>query len=234
MKSLRHFHPTAVCVYMGCVLLPVTFGINPVTAGIGLAAGMLLWLLLDEGRGRRSVLFYVGLPILSGVINPIFNHNGVTVLFFLNGNPVTGEAVLNGTVLGLVISAALLWARCFTAVMDTDRLLCVTGVLSPRLSLVLSIVMVYSYNRSMYRRYETEMQNVLNFVTAQIDIREDAIEHIVGQMERERGLDRAAAIACINRELGGKWAFGVVVFQCVVAWVCAFLVYSIGMLLGFA
>ena len=43
-----------------------------------------------------------------------------------------------------------------------------------------------------------------------------------------------AAISCINRELGGKWAAGIVVFQCAVAWVCAFIVYSIGMLLGFA
>ncbi len=30
-----------------------------------------------------------------------------------------------------------------------------------------------------------------------------------------------AAVASIRRELGGKWAFGVVVWQCVVAWCCA-------------
>ena len=30
-----------------------------------------------------------------------------------------------------------------------------------------------------------------------------------------------AAVASIKRELGGKWAFGVVVWQCVVAWCCA-------------
>ncbi len=32
-----------------------------------------------------------------------------------------------------------------------------------------------------------------------------------------------AAIASIRRELGGRWAFGVVVWQCVVAWGCAFI-----------
>ena len=36
-----------------------------------------------------------------------------------------------------------------------------------------------------------------------------------------------AAIASIRRELGGKWAFGVVVFQCVIAWVCALAAYLI-------
>mgnify|MGYP004517119173 CR=1 FL=1 len=37
-----------------------------------------------------------------------------------------------------------------------------------------------------------------------------------------------AAIASIKRELGGKWALGVVIIQCVIAWIAAFLVYLIG------
>ena len=41
-----------------------------------------------------------------------------------------------------------------------------------------------------------------------------------------------AAIASIKRELGGRWALGVVVFQCVVAWICALIVRLIGMLIG--
>ena len=34
-----------------------------------------------------------------------------------------------------------------------------------------------------------------------------------------------AAIASIRRELGQKWAIGVVIMQCAIAWICAFLVY---------
>ena len=40
-----------------------------------------------------------------------------------------------------------------------------------------------------------------------------------------------AAIAAIKRELGGKWAAGVVVMQCVVAWIAAFIVYQVGMII---
>ncbi|MDO4807846.1 MAG: ferrous iron transport protein B [Coriobacteriales bacterium] len=43
-----------------------------------------------------------------------------------------------------------------------------------------------------------------------------------------------AAIASIRRELGGGWATSVVVWQCIVAWVVAFAVRLIGMLLGLA
>ena len=42
-----------------------------------------------------------------------------------------------------------------------------------------------------------------------------------------------AAIASIRRELGGKWAAGVVLGQCGIAWLAAFAVRGIGMLLGF-
>ncbi len=38
-----------------------------------------------------------------------------------------------------------------------------------------------------------------------------------------------AAIASIKRELGVKWAVGVVVWQCVIAWIAAFIVHLIGM-----
>ena len=40
-----------------------------------------------------------------------------------------------------------------------------------------------------------------------------------------------AAIASIKRELGGKWAAGVVIGQCVIAWVAAFVVYLVGSIL---
>ncbi|MGN8632212.1 ferrous iron transport protein B [Blautia sp. HCP3S3_G3] len=43
-----------------------------------------------------------------------------------------------------------------------------------------------------------------------------------------------AAIASVKRELGGKWAIGVAVGQCVVAWICAWVVHIIGLLLGMA
>ena len=43
-----------------------------------------------------------------------------------------------------------------------------------------------------------------------------------------------AAVASIKRELGGKWAFGVVLWQCAVAWVAALIVRIIGLMLGVA
>jgi len=42
-----------------------------------------------------------------------------------------------------------------------------------------------------------------------------------------------AAVASIKQELGSKWAVAVVILQCAIAWICAFIVRMIGLLLGF-
>ena len=36
-----------------------------------------------------------------------------------------------------------------------------------------------------------------------------------------------AAISAIRRELGGKWALFVVIFQCLLAWIVAFVAFSL-------
>ena len=41
-----------------------------------------------------------------------------------------------------------------------------------------------------------------------------------------------AAISCVRRELGGKWAIGIVVFQCGIAWIAALAVRLIGLAIG--
>ena len=43
-----------------------------------------------------------------------------------------------------------------------------------------------------------------------------------------------AAVASIKRELGGRWAAAVVLWQCVVAWLAALIVRLVGLLLGLA
>ncbi len=41
-----------------------------------------------------------------------------------------------------------------------------------------------------------------------------------------------AAVASVKRELGAKWAFAVVIWQCVIAWLAALLIHLIGLMTG--
>ena len=40
-----------------------------------------------------------------------------------------------------------------------------------------------------------------------------------------------AAVASVRRELGGRWAGAMVLFQCLVAWIVAFLAYRVALLI---
>ncbi|MBR6007316.1 MAG: hypothetical protein IK064_06760, partial [Clostridia bacterium] len=41
-----------------------------------------------------------------------------------------------------------------------------------------------------------------------------------------------ASIAAIRREMGRKWALGVVLWQCGIAWIAALLVRTVGLIFG--
>ena len=50
-----------------------------------------------------------------------------------------------------------------------------------------------------------------------------AKESVVSTLEILFGSDVAGAVAAIRREMGAKWAAGVVLWQCLLAWICAVL-----------
>ena len=55
-------------------------------------------------------------------------------------------------------------------------------------------------------------------------------ERLVGEPAKRQAVTNAErTISSIKRELGTKWAVGIVLFQCAVAWVVAFVVHLIGM-----
>ena len=55
-------------------------------------------------------------------------------------------------------------------------------------------------------------------------------ERLVGEPAKRQAVTNAErTISSIKRELGAKWAVGIVLFQCAVAWVVALIVHLIGL-----
>lgn len=75
-------------------------------------------------------------------LNALFNHAGVTMLFYLpNGNPVTREALCYGAAAAAMFAAVILWFQCCNAVMTADKYLYVFGGVLPSVSLLLSMAL---------------------------------------------------------------------------------------------
>ena len=119
------------------------FSMNPVIQIISLTGALSFFFLRNIGKktGMHISLFLIALLVI--VVNPLFQHNGATVLFVLNSNPVTAEACFYGLISALMLLATLYWFRSFSELMTSDKILYLFGRISPKLALLLSMAMRY-------------------------------------------------------------------------------------------
>ena len=144
MRFFERYHPAALLAYFAAVLLIAMFTGSPLTVALALAGGLCFAATMTTAKEKLADLtFYLPLVLLVTVTNPLFSHNGVTPLFFLNGRAVTLEAILYGAGLGVTLWAVLLWCRCWSRIMTSEKLLYLFGRVIPKLSLVLSMALRY-------------------------------------------------------------------------------------------
>lgn len=141
MRSFSEYNPIVITVWFFCVTGIAMFSSYPLIIAISLIGGVLFFILRNGlSHGRVHIFFWILFVILA-LANPLISHNGQTVLFVMNHNPVTLEATLYGLNSAAMIVGVLYWFRSFTQVMTSEKLLYITGALSPKLSLVLSMAL---------------------------------------------------------------------------------------------
>lgn len=144
MRALDNRHPAPLAALFFALLLFTVFCPHPGVTGISLlGAGAFLLTRLSLKEWGKGGVFSLCLWGLITLVNPLFVHNGVTPLFFLNGNPVTKEALLAGADMGATLIAALWWCRALSAVMTGDKWVILLTPLGGRLSLTLSVALRY-------------------------------------------------------------------------------------------
>lgn len=136
------FHPVILLLYFCGVLFFGMFTLHPAVLGITFISEFFYSVLLNGTRALKFNLFCM-LPVTAAValLNPLFNHAGVTIIFYLNGNPVTWEAVTAGMVYALAFIAVIITFSCFNRIMTSDRLMYLFGGLIPILSLIFSMTL---------------------------------------------------------------------------------------------
>ncbi len=139
--GFKDYHPLTLFIYILLMLLVCMFVTHPIILLTALLGAVLFYVTLPYKGGSGGLWFYVILFFLITLTNPLFSHRGVTPLFFLNGNPITLEALAYGAGMGLSILAVLLWCRCFCVIMKSEQLLYLLGKPFPKLSLILSIAL---------------------------------------------------------------------------------------------
>ena len=143
MRGFRELEPVVITIYYVCVIGTAMFIMHPVIIILSLLGAVAMFLTFDRKRKAGLHVSFFLLFMILAVINPIWYHNGVTVLFVVNDSPITLEALLYGIFAAAMIIAVLYRFRTFTMIMTADKLMHVFGKLSPKVSLILTMALRY-------------------------------------------------------------------------------------------
>ena len=95
MKFFDKLHPAAAFIYFVVVVTLTMFTSNPLVVGASFVFGVAFCCFYFSARDMcGSLLLALPMMIVIALVNPLFVHKGDTILFFLNDNPVTKEAIL--------------------------------------------------------------------------------------------------------------------------------------------
>lgn len=143
MKKIDRLNPIVLFLYFMLFFALTAFGTDVIIMLISLFCSILLYILKSRGENQKRHLFIFVLFIVSALINPVFNHRGVTALLVVNDNPITLEALLYGIFMAGTFSAVIYLFSAFSIVMTSEKLIYVFGAVSPKSALILSMALRY-------------------------------------------------------------------------------------------
>ena len=137
------YHPLVNFLFFAEVLGFSMFLLHPVCLAVSLFGAAAYDLYLG---GRKALSFclkgVLPMMVLAAVLNPLFNHEGATILTYLpSGNPLTLESLVYGLAAAGMLASVVLWFACFSAVITSDKFVYLFGRIIPALSLVLSMAL---------------------------------------------------------------------------------------------
>lgn len=134
-------HPLLNFVYFAVIIGVTMFSNHP---AILLSSFITAWFysVLLKGKKATRFNFMVLLPVIliTVLLNALNVHNGVTVLFYLNGNRITLEAIIFGFVQGIMLSSVIIWFTCFSAIVTEDKFIYLFGRIAPVIALTISMI----------------------------------------------------------------------------------------------
>ncbi len=139
--AFSQYHPlTNFLFFVGAIGFCVVFQ-HPAYLAVGIGGAAVYYLLLHGRVGLHRLMGMLPVFLVVSGLNPLFNHYGSRALFTVFGKPYTLEALYYGMALGAMFVGMLLWFGCYSAVLTSDKFVCLFGSLIPSLSLLLVMIL---------------------------------------------------------------------------------------------
>lgn len=135
------YHPLVNLLYFALTVGITMFSLSPWFLAVTFVFSWSYLYLLKGAAGiKLNLTMSIVLMILMVVINMFFNNNGETVLFYINTNRITMEAICFGAASGVMLVSAIVWLACFNVIMTADKVIYLFGKAAPVLGLTLSMI----------------------------------------------------------------------------------------------
>lgn len=138
MREFSTFHPFTLFAYFLSVLCIGMSILQPIMVFLLLFISILFYQEVFH-KIKRQLKFLILSFLVIAISNPIFVHQGVSILFYFQGNPITFEAIAYGAAFGATLCA--IWNICasFQVLMSSDQWIYLFGRFLPSLGLVISM-----------------------------------------------------------------------------------------------
>ncbi len=143
MSEFKTYHPIVNFIYFVFVIGFSCFFMHPICLSISLVSGFTYSVMLKGKKAIKTNLIYM-LPVLivMALINPAFNHEGLTVLKYLpSGNPITLESIIYGLATAAMIISVISHFSCYNQIFTSDKFIYLFGKIIPALSLIISMTL---------------------------------------------------------------------------------------------
>ena len=140
--TFSSYHPILTFSYFCGVILFSMLFLHPLALLLSLCGSLAYNLRLYGKRGLRLIALYLfPMMLIAALVNPLFNHRGVTILGYFRDNPITLESLYYGAAVGIMFGTVILWFSCYNKIMTSDKFLYLFGKVIPSIALVFSMVL---------------------------------------------------------------------------------------------
>ncbi len=143
MNEFKAYHPIVNFIFFTAVIGFSMAFMHPVCLAASLICSVSYSTMLNGKKAVRfNLLYMLPLFIISALLNPAFNHEGITIITYLpSGNPLTFESTIYGISAAFMLVAVISWFSCFNKIITSDKLMYLFGKIIPTLSLIFSMVL---------------------------------------------------------------------------------------------
>ena len=137
-------HPLVIFLYFAAVISFSMLTNHPIYIAVSFLISSFYLIYFKGIRNYlKSICYSLPILLIITIINPLFNGQGLTVLFYFKETPITLEAIYYGICSGGTLINVIQWFLCYSEIMSSEKFLSLFSGIFPTLSMMISMIFRY-------------------------------------------------------------------------------------------